>query len=97
LDFYECIFIINSENKIDLTAGLRNTDVEKKYNCTKDDLDSAIGKLKLLDFDVTDTVFIIDDFDLGDIEIPNTYSALLAQANSHSIHHYVIINYILIG
>jgi len=86
LDFYECIFIINSENKNILTVGLRNTDVEKKCNCPKDYLDSAIGKLKILDFDVTDTVFVIDDFDLGDIEIPYTYSALLAEDNSHTIY-----------
>ncbi len=34
---------------------------------------------------------------LGKIEMTYTYDALFSQANSHTIHHYAIINYILDG
>ena len=32
---------------------------------------------------------------MGKVEITYTLGAILAQANSHAIHHYAIINYIL--
>lgn len=38
---------------------------------------------------------VIDDLGMGKIEISYTFGALLAQAKSHTIHHYAIINYIL--
>ena len=46
------------------------------------------------DFEMETTVSVTDDLGMGTIEIPYTYGALLAQANSHTIHHYAIINYI---
>ena len=33
LDFYDCLFNINLENQIDLTARSRNKDVETKCDC----------------------------------------------------------------
>ncbi|SFZ94618.1 hypothetical protein SAMN05428642_104282 [Flaviramulus basaltis] len=95
LDFYECIFNINSENQIDLTARSRNKEVESKCNYASDYLNSIIKKLNNLDFVMYETISVIDDLGIGKIEIPYTYGALLAQANSHTIHHYAIINYIV--
>jgi hypothetical protein len=94
LDFYECIFNVNTQNKIDLTARQRNTEVETKCHCANNYLESIVNKLIGLDFDLNKTVSVIDNLGLGTIEIPYTYGALLAQANSHTIHHYAIINYI---
>ena len=94
LDFYECVFEVNSQNQIDLTARSRNTDVEEQCDCAKDYLNLIISKLNTLDFDMEKTVSVIDDLGLGTIKIPYTYGSLLAQANSHTIHHYAIINYI---
>ncbi|GAA4897552.1 hypothetical protein GCM10023311_22900 [Flaviramulus aquimarinus] len=94
LDFYERIFELNSENQIDLTARSRNTDVEEQCDCAKDYLDLIIDKLNAISFDMDKTVSVIDDLGLGTVEIPYTYGALLSQANSHTIHHYAIINYI---
>ena len=95
LDFYDCIFNMNEKNTVDLTARCRNTDVEKKCCSAIDYLNSTINQLKCLDFDADTKVIVIDDLGLGKTEIVYTFGALLSQANSHTIHHYAIINYIL--
>lgn len=94
LDFYDCIFAQGSENRVDLTARSRNKSVECDCGCAQDYLNEIIGKLSSANFDVNDAVIVIDDLGLGKTEIPYTYGSLLAQANSHTIHHYAIINYI---
>lgn len=97
LDFYACIFKVNSKNQIDLTARTRNKEVESKCCAAKDYLSSIINKLSHLNFDGNKTVYVLDDLGLGKMEIPYTMGALFSQANSHTIHHYAIINYILEG
>lgn len=93
LDFYDCIF--NGEGgKVDLTARSRNKAVESDCGCAQDYLFTIIGKLNSATFNMDDTVLVTDDLGLGKTEIPYTYGSLLAQANSHTIHHYAIINYI---
>lgn len=94
LDFYDCIFNLDSDKKVDLTARSRNKSVESDCNCAQNYLNEIIEKLTTTSFDIDDTVFVIDDLGLGKTEIPYTYGSLLAQANSHTIHHYAIINYI---
>ena len=94
LDFYDCIFNVNSENRVDLTARSRNKAVEADCECAQDYLNLIIGRLSASSFDMNDTVLVMDDLGMGKIEIPYTYGSLLAQANSHTIHHYAIINYI---
>jgi len=94
LDFYDCIFNVNTEDKVDLTARSRNKDVESDCGCAQDYLNLIIGRLSATSLDINETVFVVDDLGLGKTEIPYTYGSLLAQANSHTIHHYAIINYI---
>lgn len=97
LDFYDCIFKINSERQIDLTIRNRNKEVESKCDCARDYLQLIIYKLNSSHFDMGEVVAVIDDLGLGKIEFQNTMGGLLSQANSHTIHHYAIINYILHG
>ncbi|MBD0835981.1 DinB family protein [Aestuariibaculum suncheonense] len=97
LDFYDCIFNLNSENIIDLTARSRNKKVEQECHEAKTYLKVVIDKLQNYNYDMSKTVVVMDDLGQGKIEIPYTIGALLAQANSHTIHHYAIINYILSG
>ncbi len=94
LDFYDCIFCLDSENRIDLTARSRNKDVESDCDCAQVYLNLIIGRLSSSSLDINDTIIVIDDLGLGETEIPYTYGSLFAQANSHTIHHYAIINYI---
>ena len=42
-------------------------------------------------------LIVSDDLGLGKIEMTYTLAAAFSQANSHTIHHYAIINYILDG
>ena len=97
LDFYDCIFNITTEKQIDLTERSRNRDVETHCICASEYLQLIIKKLNSPDLKMSEVVTVIDDLGLGKIEIQNTMGGLLSQANSHTIHHYAIINYILNG
>lgn len=97
LDFYDCIFSPDSSGMVDLTARSRNRDIESKCCNAKNYLNSIEEKLSSTDFDMNDIVKVIDDLGLGKIEMTYTLGALFSQANSHTIHHYAIINYILKG
>ena len=97
LDFYDCIFSLDSDRIIDLTARSRNRDVESKCCVAENYLNFIIDKLRTANFDMNDAVNVIDDLGLGKTEIKYTLGAVFAQANSHTIHHYAIINYILEG
>lgn len=94
LDFYDCILNIK-EACVDLTARKRDNKIETCCNSANAYLLSLMDRLGNLERDLDKTVRVIDDLGLGKIEIPYTLAALLAQANSHTIHHYAIINYIL--
>jgi hypothetical protein len=85
---------MNSNNRIDLTNRSRNKEVESDCGCAKDYLNAIVEKLKSATFSMNESVVVIDDLGLGKTEIAYTYGSLLAQANSHTIHHYAIINYI---
>ncbi len=95
LDFYECIFSA-SNSIIDLTERRRNPLVECDCYCANDYLDKIINSLKSFN-DLEKEVKVIDDLGLGKLTTKYTMSAILVQANSHTIHHYAIINYILDG
>ena len=97
LDFYECIFNIDSEKHIDLTARSRNKDVETCCIQSEAYLNLITDKLKNLDYDLDEIVKVTDDLGLGKVTMTYTLVAVLSQANSHAIHHYAIINYILNG
>lgn len=97
LDFYDCIFNLDADNIIDLTARNRNKHIESKCNSAKNYLNTIINTLSNTDFNMDKTVNVIDDLGSGKLEIKYTLGAVFAQANSHTIHHYAIINYILEG
>ncbi|GAA3574950.1 hypothetical protein [Snuella lapsa] len=96
LDFYDCILNITGK-KIDLTARRRNKVVESNCDSAQQYLDTIVDELTVTNFDMEGNVRVLDDLGLGTIEITYTYGALFSQANSHTIHHYAIINYILKG
>ncbi|AUC83686.1 hypothetical protein [Lacinutrix sp. Bg11-31] len=94
-DFYYCSLEFNNEGKIDLTSRKRDLTVENCCNSASNYLNKIIESLQAVEGKLTDSIIVIDDLGCGKIEIDYTYSALLAQANSHTIHHYAIIGYIL--
>mgnify|MGYP000179804722 CR=1 FL=1 len=96
LDFYDCLFV--EGNRINLTARKRNMEVETDCEIALSYYHHIVEKLNLLkENDLEKLVVVTDNLGLGNTEIRYTFSGLLAQANSHTIHHYAIINYILEG
>ena len=95
LDFYDCILSMNSNKRIDLTARKRNNEVECNCEDAARYLDVIIDKLGNIDYQADEKVFVVDDLGLGKIDMQYTLEAVFSQANSHAIHHYAIMNYIL--
>lgn len=97
LDFYDCILNMTPDFCVDLTIRKRDILVETNCSSALSYYNVITNKLESINFDLDANVFVIDDLGNGKIKIKYTLGALLAQANSHAIHHYAIINYILDG
>jgi hypothetical protein len=96
LDFYDCILIQN--DILDLTSRKRNINVETNCEFALNYYNDIVEKIQALkEIDLDRIVYVLDDLGLGKTKIKYSFSGLLAQANSHTIHHYAIINYILEG
>lgn len=95
LDFYKCIFSGIENNLVDLTNRERNLSVETDCDYALDYLNSILLKLKNSNLELNKTIDVIDNLGNGNLRISYTIGSLFAQANSHTIHHYAIINYIL--
>ncbi|WP_188463018.1 DinB family protein [Bizionia arctica] len=96
LDFYDCILV--ESVALDLTSRKRNMDVETNCKIALNYYKVVIEKIKALEgTDLNRIVYVTDDLGLGKTEIKYTFSGLLAQATSHTIHHYAIISYIFEG
>ena len=94
-DFYDCSLHLNSKGKVDLTARRRDLAIENCCDSAINYLNKIIERLYSVGEILKDPIVVIDDLGNGKIEIDYTYAALLSQANSHTIHHYAIIGYII--
>lgn len=95
-DFYGCIINGLSSRSVDLTARKRDQRMHCDCNYAIGQIDAVLEALRNIDEDTIDgMISVTDDLGLGKVEISYTLEALLAQANSHAIHHYAIINYML--
>lgn len=97
LDFYACIFAMNENKIIDLTARTRDRTAETNCETALQYLNSIASKIKDYKENLDEKVLVRDNLGTGSLDIPYTLAAVFAQANSHTIHHYAIINYILNG
>lgn len=98
LDFYSSIFNGLNEKKIDLTLRERDLKVER-------DIDYAKTKIKQILLELNTNIVselqlnviyeLTDDLGQGKVTVPVNLQAILIQANSHTIHHYAIISYLL--
>lgn len=94
LDFYNCI-INEKDEEIDLTKRERNLEVESNSKSALEYLEYLQTSLRTINYEEDRIILVSDDLGSGKVQIKYTFGALLAQANSHTIHHYAIINYIL--
>lgn len=96
LDFYDCILEGVSKKEVDLTARRRDLKMHESCNYASVNLERVITSLKELEiFNLNEVIQVEDDLGLGKTNIPYTLGGLIAQANSHAIHHFAIISYIL--
>ena len=96
LDFYDCILDGIASKKIDLTTRKRDERLHGDSSYALKHLERIINAIHNIDADSLNQGFLVtDDLGLGCVTIEYKLGAILAQANSHTIHHYAIINYIL--
>lgn len=96
LDFYDCIYNGLDKNEVDLTNRRRDIRIEQSCVVALSAVEFTMEKLRSLSSeDPSRPVQVWDDLGGGKVRIEYTLGALLAQANSHTIHHYAIISYLL--
>ncbi len=95
LDFFDCILEGIESGEVDLTARRRDLRVEQQCDFASESIDRVVSSLRAIGGQSDAHVNVTDDLGLGKTTIKQTVSGLLAQANSHTIHHYAIISYIL--
>lgn len=96
LDFYDCILDGLDSKNINLINRKRDELMHCNCDYALKNVTRVIALLEALEeYRFNDTYKVTDDLGLGETEIEYSLGAALAQANSHAIHHYAIINYIL--
>ncbi len=95
LDFYDCIFAGVPAGHIDLTERRRDLETEQVCDKAIDRIDSIKLQLRSYEGQLGESVRVVDDLGNGPLVFQTSLGALFAQANSHTIHHYAIISYIL--
>ncbi|WP_338730914.1 hypothetical protein [Mangrovimonas cancribranchiae] len=94
LDFYYCI-LFPENTIIDFTNRRRDEKVENCCISAKAYLNEITETLSNFEYNNKTELIVKDDLGLGVVTMTYTYDAVLSQANSHTIHHFAIINYIM--
>lgn len=96
LDMFNCIFTGYHLGTVDLTKRDRNINVETFPSYGIEYLDAMIQHLSSInESDLNKPIQIIDDLGGGCCTVQSTLGAALAQAQSHAIHHYATIGYMM--
>ncbi|WP_010135405.1 DinB family protein [Ochrovirga pacifica] len=96
LDVFQCVFKGLDNSQVDFTYRERNVTREK---CTIqgtayfDDIIHQLKSLKKEDY--SRNLIVIDNLGSGKISYSTTLAALLAQAQSHAIHHYATVGFLM--
>ncbi len=96
LDFFNCIISGLDSNNIDLTARKR----DEILSTNKESAIQYIYKLQetlhsYIDANTDYLIHVTDNMGKGKVTVNYTLESVLAHANSHTIHHYATIGYIL--
>jgi hypothetical protein len=96
LDFYNCIFDGIASEKVNLINRNRDERIQSDCDYALVNVDRIVRKLENIEGLSLDKIYYVsDNLGLGEVKVKHTLGSILAQANSHAIHHYAIINYIL--
>ncbi|MEW7290413.1 DinB family protein [Aquimarina sp. 2304DJ70-9] len=96
LDFFDCIISGLDSNDIDLTA-------RKRDEILSSDKEAAIlhiytlqeTLLSYVDVNTDYLIHVTDNMGQGKVTVSYTLESILAHANSHTVHHFATIGYIL--
>ena len=96
LDFFDCIVKGIDDNNIDLTK----RDRDQRIAENKEEAKQSIYRLQnvlltYLDVPTDYLIHVTDNMGQGNVTVHYTLESILAHANSHLIHHYATIGYIL--
>ncbi|WP_108805283.1 DinB family protein [Aquimarina sp. Aq107] len=96
LDFFDCIINGLDTNDIDLTARKRDEILSTSIEATKDHIYTLQETLlSYVDVNTDYLIHVTDNMGQGKVTVNYTLESILAHANSHAIHHYATIGYIL--
>lgn len=96
LDFFSCIIDGLDNNHIDLTKRNRDEILSTDRIAAKNYIFQLQQILTTyIDISTNYLVHVTDDLGQGSTRVDYTLESILAHANSHALHHYAIIGYIL--
>ncbi len=96
LDFFDCIINGLDTNDIDLTARKRDEILSINKEAAKNRIHEIQETLlTYVDVNTDYLIHVTDDLGQGKVTVSYTIESILAHANSHAVHHYATVGYIL--
>jgi len=96
LDFFDCIIRGLDTNDIDLTSRKRDENLAMSKKAAKSYIYNLQATLcSFIDENTDYLIHVTDNMGQGKITVNYTLESILAHANSHTVHHYASIGYIL--
>jgi len=96
LDFYNCIIDGLDVNEIDLTSRKREEIISTNIEAAlKRILEIQQTLMSFTDINTDYLVHVTDNLGEGNLRVSYTLESILAHANSHAVHHFATIGYML--
>ncbi|WP_010179930.1 DinB family protein [Aquimarina agarilytica] len=96
LDFFNCVIDGLDNNQIDLTARKREEEVATNKNAAKKHIARIQETLvSFLDVNTDYLIHVTDNLGQGNVTVNYTLDSIMAHANSHAVHHFATIGYVL--
>ncbi|PJE79212.1 hypothetical protein CI610_01831 [invertebrate metagenome] len=96
LDTFSCALRGMNTTVADLTERERNSKAETDQKAGLVYLDSILDNLQALgSFDLHQAITVLDDLGKGPQSVEYSVVSLLCQTNSHMLHHFALIGYLL--
>ncbi len=96
LDVFSCVINGIETKYVDFSVRERNELAEIKTEKGLEYFYTIIQQLKNIDVEeFTSKIKVIDDLGLGKVTVESTVESVLMQAQSHAIHHFASIGYII--
>lgn len=96
LDMFSCIFKGYESKIVNLTLRERNLNAETYTVYGIEYFDTIISNLKKINpLELETNIEVVDDLGCGCCTVKSTFGAVLAQAQSHAIHHYATVGYMM--